>query len=422
MIALVGVLALALPAPQEEPEAWLPTVARRRQGGLVAIQVRGRERLPEGAIGRVTLHLLHRVRRSPGDLPEDLNALIHGEGLGTPFDSQGVLVTGGRWEKEFKFPASASPVVHQVTFLFDPVSDAQSPDVMRALRKGEGKIRREAAVVAVDPRSEPELLSKEIGLIVQAISESTAALTSVAQGSDALPQEFTERFELDRLPPGEAERQESRGFLDPAAVRRVMAALKGAASKLEGAGRVAPFPWTVTLLSGAAGDTLTSSVVRDPAGYSYLWRGMFGRVLKTLDPIEKMFGLEVYLYQRTMLAELAEGTWVRYRLRRKGDPAVWNQWEREFPAVLQGLRDCHAALMAIENPAMKTTYQRLVGFDPKSEKPQDPRGVPFREVEAFFDACKEAVVEGREPADLKERWTALLKTLPPPPEQATTDR
>lgn len=442
MTAIVGVLfAVATaqaPPPALEAEApWIPRVTRTRKGDVVTVRIVGREKLPDGAIAAVTMGFAHHVRRSPEDVPAELASLITGTGLAMPSDSQSVRVSGGSWTIEFRMPASAPPVFHDVTFLFDPVSFAQPIEVTKALRRGQPRILRHAGVMAIDPLADPPLLAREIELLAASLKASRDLLGSVTQPSDALREEATERFELSNLPAGEAERQQKRGFITKARKEEVLDGLRKSSQALIGSKRVSPFPWTLSMLFDANGDTTTSSEVKEPAAYSYLWRGIFGRCLRRIGPACKLLGVELYLYQRTMLAEMADETWERFHLHRKGDPIAWTQWDREFPVLLKAVRDCHERMMAVEDPELTTTYHALIEFVPVPVKPpvegkppeppppQDPpkKLPPYAEVEAFFAACKLAIDEkSTNQEKLEKQWTELSKLLPPPKEEKPPPR
>lgn len=417
--------------PKKDPkvlqELWQVRALRTTTGTsrYLIITAGDPEELPDRAVVRVDPYVPVVPRRSPGDLPAEAERLL-GEAppMGSSFGKP-LLLERGRWRFDStSLEDPILPLIHVVEFSFDP-RDGQVPEVAPLVARAQ-PIRRRTLFFPTDAKFDPAAQAEQVRKLAAALSEIKAFLDPIVVPADALADGITDRMSIAQMPADYAQREEKRGLIAKADVTRIAETLsKFATPHFLSQTRTPLYQTAIALgFAGTQGTSAGTALASNPPAYSFLYRSVYGRSAQHVSLARQRFGVELYLYERTVLADLTDQTWVAFRRHGAGDTDIWEEWKKAFALLLETLKLCNDAMVTLEDEELKASYVALTGGvriippppDPKKpkeepKKPEDPKGLPFLKVAEFHAAC-DARIGGDKKVEPDKLRADLIQLLP----------
>jgi hypothetical protein len=426
------------PATGAADDFWYPDVTRTVGPDGVELKVTGPAppRLPvlqEGYyVVHVTIEPLARLRRNKrmDELPPELDSLLRGDPATIAGGGKDVAIEQGRWTVTETVPRGAPSGYRLV---FDMTPQMQRGNAGNALARARfASIHREAVVLAFHPGVDTkDFIAQDVERLSRAVEGFLKPLAAAQiKAEHAVGEDKTTRFSPEQVPEEGVERERTLPRITPRMRRELKDNMQKTVASLESAIIGSPLSVTMVKLKQAADqDTVAwQDNERNDIAHSYLVRAVFARSVQGAEDCRKIIGAELFLYQRSILAELRDLTWRAYR-RAQTDPTAWNAWKRKGVVAfyLEAMRAAHQKMLAVEDPVYRASYLLLTGAEPPKpgDPPQDPaakpadppKGLPYSKVEAFFAACDAKLAGGAGAADPDALFRDLATLLPQPPDE-----
>ena len=371
-----------------QEEEWAPTVERRNSGAGSILKLSGIEKtLPDGAIVLVRARLMLDLdRRTPEDVPDAVNELFKANDQEVPFPSGRTRVAGGGWTYELTFPPDTLfPGRYELMLEFDP--GVQKPAVAERLPKDVQPFTRRTVVVSIAP-GETNEWARDGERVHRAFDQIAHVFERI---EEAAQKGGLKRSHIDQTIKAVGEQAT---LLEPYSQSSwSMRAMK----------QMFDIAYQIARANEASSDATGTD--EDPPA-------QIGQAaMDAYHNARRMFGAEVYLHARAMLAEMRDRTWRAYgEAVKDGQGRPWSRWKPVYESMHKALTRAHETMMTFDEAEIYLARS--------AEDAAQSRSVAWAlgALDELFEACDKRVASS-EADDPEPLMKLLLENLPPAPEQ-----